>query len=180
MVHHVWRLILGGELYSAPIPKNVQRVLDVGTGTGIWAMEFAYEFPSAIIKANDLSPIQPSWVPPNLQFEIDDVEDVWPCYQAFDYIHVRNMGASIANWPKLCEQSLKHLCPGGYIEIQEHAIEIHSENGEVPPIIKEWLENMETAGRTFGKELNIAKTVKDFLISAGFENVQEDKYQVSN
>jgi ubiquinone/menaquinone biosynthesis C-methylase UbiE len=39
--HHIYSLLLGGELYRAPIGKNPQRVLDLGTGTGIWAMDFA-------------------------------------------------------------------------------------------------------------------------------------------
>lgn len=39
--HHIYSLLLGGELYRAPIGKNIQRVLDLGTGTGIWAMDFA-------------------------------------------------------------------------------------------------------------------------------------------
>lgn len=35
--HHVFRLILRGALHRAPIkPEDVHRVLDFGTGTGIW------------------------------------------------------------------------------------------------------------------------------------------------
>ena len=41
LVHHIFRLILGGELFLAPIADKPQRVLDLGTGTGIWAMDFA-------------------------------------------------------------------------------------------------------------------------------------------
>ena len=41
MGHHIYRLMLGGELYLAPIAKDVSRVLDLGTGTGIWAIDFA-------------------------------------------------------------------------------------------------------------------------------------------
>lgn len=41
LMHHIYRLLLGGTLCRAPIPDNVQRVLDLGTGTGIWAMDFA-------------------------------------------------------------------------------------------------------------------------------------------
>jgi ubiquinone/menaquinone biosynthesis C-methylase UbiE len=30
----------GGKLFLAPIGNDVQNVLDIGTGTGIWAIEF--------------------------------------------------------------------------------------------------------------------------------------------
>ncbi|KAF5674119.1 demethylmenaquinone methyltransferase [Fusarium circinatum] len=39
--HHIYRLVLGGNLFLAPIGDKVKRVLDLGTGTGIWAMDFA-------------------------------------------------------------------------------------------------------------------------------------------
>ncbi len=61
MVHHIDRLMLGGALFKAPISTSPQRVLDIGTGTGIWALEFADEFPSAEVLGIDLSPIQPQW-----------------------------------------------------------------------------------------------------------------------
>ncbi|KAL1963768.1 hypothetical protein VTN77DRAFT_7834 [Rasamsonia byssochlamydoides] len=48
------------------------RILSLGTGTGIWAIQFANEYPSAQVIGTDLSPIQPPWVPPNCVFEIDD------------------------------------------------------------------------------------------------------------
>ena len=35
LLHHFFLLILDGNLHLAPISKDVQRVLDVGTGTGI-------------------------------------------------------------------------------------------------------------------------------------------------
>lgn len=48
--HHIWYLTLDGKLGLAP-PHNpdakVGRVLDLGTGTGIWAMDFADEHPEA-------------------------------------------------------------------------------------------------------------------------------------
>ncbi|EKJ69832.1 hypothetical protein FPSE_09989 [Fusarium pseudograminearum CS3096] len=39
--HHIYRLLLGGKLYLAPIGDNPKRVLDLGAGTGIWAIDFA-------------------------------------------------------------------------------------------------------------------------------------------
>ena len=40
LFHHMFLLLLGGKLYIAPL-ENPQKVLDVGTGTGIWAIDFA-------------------------------------------------------------------------------------------------------------------------------------------
>lgn len=34
-----------GKLQVAPLPKTLNRVLDIGTGTGIWAIDFADEHP---------------------------------------------------------------------------------------------------------------------------------------
>ena len=41
LLHHIYTLALKGELLLAPIIKDPQRVLDLGTGTGIWAIDFA-------------------------------------------------------------------------------------------------------------------------------------------
>lgn len=41
MHHHIFRLLLRDRLHLAPIGKNPQRILDMGTGTGIWAIEMA-------------------------------------------------------------------------------------------------------------------------------------------
>lgn len=38
MVHHAWRLFWNGKLTQVPL-KKPKRVLDVGTGTGIWAID---------------------------------------------------------------------------------------------------------------------------------------------
>lgn len=35
LMHHLFRMMLDGALYVAPISKDIQRILDVGTGTGI-------------------------------------------------------------------------------------------------------------------------------------------------
>jgi ubiquinone/menaquinone biosynthesis C-methylase UbiE len=40
MMHHLYSILLGGKLFVAPV-QNPQRILDVGTGTGIWAIDVA-------------------------------------------------------------------------------------------------------------------------------------------
>lgn len=41
LVHHIYSLLLDGKLFLAPIGSPSGRILDLGTGTGIWAIDFA-------------------------------------------------------------------------------------------------------------------------------------------
>jgi hypothetical protein len=46
-------------------------------------------------------------VPPNLQFEIDDLEQPWNFSRKFDYIHSQLMIGAFSDWPKFCRQSFE-------------------------------------------------------------------------
>jgi tRNA1(Val) A37 N6-methylase TrmN6 len=91
-----------------PISKASQNVLDVGTGTGIWAIEFAETYPSVSIISTDLSPTQPNF--PNLQFEVDDSNDTWTFARKFDFIHYRQMHMALEE-RHLFQQSFEALEP---------------------------------------------------------------------
>ena len=39
IMHHLVTLRLDDRLHLAPIGQNIHRILDLGTGTGIWAIE---------------------------------------------------------------------------------------------------------------------------------------------
>ncbi|KAJ6144655.1 hypothetical protein N7470_008550 [Penicillium chermesinum] len=144
VMHHLFKLVLGGDLYRAPFARDrpPTRILDIGTGTGEWAIEISENFPGAEIIGTDLSPIQPGWVPSNCRFFIDDVESDWAFTpgEAFDFIHARTMG---------------------WFEVQEFAMELSSDDGShhMAPTVMEWLNRVNDASKQFGKDLNIAKDV---------------------
>jgi hypothetical protein len=74
--HHLFLLTYDRKPLLCPVDLGrVQRVLDLGTGTGIWAIDFAADNPQSEVLGVDLSPIQPeSVVLPNLRFEVADIE----------------------------------------------------------------------------------------------------------
>ncbi|QMW31119.1 hypothetical protein G4B84_006500 [Aspergillus flavus NRRL3357] len=128
--HEVYRLLLSGRLYLAPIADKPQNVLYVGTGTGLWAIDFGDMHPSAKVIGTDLSPIQPSFTPPNVQFEVDDCCDPW-LYKndTFDFVHVRGLYGCVSDWDEFYTKAYKHIKPGEYIEQLEQSVQGKSDDG---------------------------------------------------
>ncbi|KAF2496992.1 S-adenosyl-L-methionine-dependent methyltransferase [Lophium mytilinum] len=181
--HHTFRLTVDGALYIAPIPKNVQTVLDVGTGTGIWAIEFADEHPSATVLGTDLSPIQPDNVPANCSFLIDDADHDWLFRTQFDFIHARAMMAAFKDWPRFFQQSYTNLKPNGFIELQEfHLPPICASNGALnthpaisPNPIIAWGQHLSSAGSKIGLDFSAAASFGPLLQAAGFVDIHQKK-----
>lgn len=175
--HHIYRLSQGGALYCAPI-KNPQSVLDIGTGTGIWAIEFADEFPSALVIGTDLSPIQPGFVPPNVKFYVDDFESSWefPEVGEFDYIHWRSLSGSTENWSKLYEQAFNNLKPDAWLEVQEYDAWVYADD-DVDMVNAPWtigfLTQLSKSSEDFGKPINVGRCHKGWMEEAGFVDVEE-------
>lgn len=132
MVHALHTVVKDDKLFFAPI-TNPKRILDIGTGTGLWAVQVGDEHPDAQVLGNDLSPIQPRWVPPNVIFEVDDVEAEWPDGRApFDLVHARYMAGSIKDWPGLLRNCYDSLKPGGWVECSDWDLLPYATDGSVP------------------------------------------------
>jgi SAM-dependent methyltransferase len=146
IMYHAVRLSIGNRLFFAPLEPKC--VLDIGTGTGLWAIEMADSYPAAEIYGTDLSPIQPHYVPPNLVFEIADADEEWTFRPMFDLVHTRVMNdTSLKDWPHFYREAFKVLKPGGWVESQEFSYKRYSDDGTLPAdsIITKW-EDLWTEG----------------------------------
>ncbi|WQF76556.1 Putative S-adenosyl-L-methionine-dependent methyltransferase superfamily [Colletotrichum destructivum] len=182
--NHFWLTnFFDGRLFLAPIGENPQHVLDIGTGTGIWAIDFADEFPSADVIGVDISPIQPSWVPPNCRFQIDDFEKDWTFNHGFDFIHARNLEGCISDLPRLFEQCFTNTKPGGWFEILEFDIEVRSQtlgDLEEDHIFKRWHQHMLVSSAKMGKPHGNAvdRKLTKAMINAGYVDLVERKWPI--
>lgn len=120
------KLTVGGKLTLIPIPGYQQdnigprmRVLDAGCGTGIWAIEFAKQFPDTEVVGVDINlPHQdPTTQPDNCSFKYSDINSTsFPQYSTssglngvsgWDVIHSRAMVAVIGDWPSFIERGFE-------------------------------------------------------------------------
>ncbi|KAL1633551.1 hypothetical protein SLS58_011035 [Diplodia intermedia] len=179
--HHICNLTMDGRLHLAPIDPRKLHVLDVGTGTGLWAVDFADQNPSADVVGTDLSPVQlPHAVPPNLRFELDDCTQPWTfAPESFDFIHIRSLYGSVADWPAFYAECLKALKPNGYIEQVEMSVVPKSDDGSVAPdsVFARWGAVSLAAGDAFGKSLRTVDESKQGLVDAGFVDVVERRFK---
>ncbi|KAL7270647.1 hypothetical protein RUND412_006641 [Rhizina undulata] len=174
LMHHCCLLALHGELFIAPVGANwqPQKILDIGTGSGIWAIDIAETYPDSRVIGVDLSPIQPQWVPPNVIFEVDDIEDTWEYRDnSFDFIHIRHMAGFIYDWSRLYQQAFKALKPGGWIEVQDYSKLFSCDDGSLSEdnYLVEWESTWELAAESLGmkKYSGIAPTNAKSLLDAG-------------
>ncbi|KAI4140680.1 MAG: hypothetical protein L6R39_005688 [Caloplaca ligustica] len=207
IMHKLTEVSLGGRLNLAPIPKDPKRILDIGTGTGIWAIEMGKllaqnlliltpklsfltssetsgdKYPDAEVRLAPIGlavyfPIQPHWVPPNVRFEVDDVEDDWTYHQPFDFIHCRFMGNAIHDWPKLHQRVFQHTKPGGWAEFIDLDLTWTSPDGSLKKHYASQKFNDEFI--RVSRETNLESCpglyLEGWMKDAGFKNVQAEKF----
>ncbi|KAF5022987.1 hypothetical protein F66182_4944 [Fusarium sp. NRRL 66182] len=160
---------LGNAEYWASNDEQQNESMDI--------VDFADTFPSAKVVGTDISPIQPSWVPPNLEFYIDDCTQPWTFEPgSFDFIHMRYLYGSIKDWSALFRQAFRVCRPGGWVESHEASAMMESDDDTVTDssAMHEW-------GRFFiegGKKMERSFTIVEdnlqqrYMQEAGFVDIQ--------
>ncbi|KAJ4157457.1 hypothetical protein NW754_009100 [Fusarium falciforme] len=176
--HHMWTLSQDGALHLAPLKDDIQKALDIGTGTGIWAIDFADEYPQCEVIGTDISPIQPGWVPPNCKFEIEDCNQEWTFdAETFDYVHFRYLIGCIPDWTALFKQAYRVLKPGGWIESFEVSPTMVSDDNTVAPdsALAQWDKIFIEASKKMGNSFTVVadQVQKPAMEEAGFANIEE-------
>ncbi|KAI5796059.1 S-adenosyl-L-methionine-dependent methyltransferase [Pyronema domesticum] len=172
--HEIQRLVWEDKLHQAPLTEP-HRILDIGTGTGIWAIDIADLYPMAEVIGTDLSPIQPSWMPANCRFEVDDAMQNWTFQNNFfDLIHIRNCSTGITNWDHLASEMFRCTAPGGYVEFCEADMNIYSDDGTMKEDnpLKIYADSLRSALVKMDRPPRDMKYYENLLKAAGFVDIQ--------
>ncbi|KAK0668461.1 S-adenosyl-L-methionine-dependent methyltransferase [Cercophora samala] len=185
MKHSMSLLLMQGEFFYAPMKERLEEgaeVLDLGTGTGIWAIELGDKYPNTTVTGIDLSPIQPNYVPENVHFFVDDFDEDWvDPDDKYDFIHIRNVMHSVTDTKALLSRVMRHLKPGGYIEIQDLDITPRSDDETLTPTtpyaLRDYLKYMAAGLGVLGSEMHAIHKMPDELAQAGFEEIKKTTHK---
>ncbi|KAF8460538.1 S-adenosyl-L-methionine-dependent methyltransferase [Kalaharituber pfeilii] len=182
LTHKIFLLLLNGALHWAPIGNDPKRILDIGTGTGIWVIDMAEKYPNATVIGTDVLKIQSERLryPQNASFVIFDAEATWPWLEKFDFMHTRCLAGALADWEKFIAQAFHNLKPGGYIELHEYSTEVFSPDPSISPAIHaptifQWAQLFNQASTLSGRPPGniITPRLKHELAAAGFVDIEE-------
>ncbi|EQB56200.1 UMTA protein [Colletotrichum gloeosporioides Cg-14] len=190
ITHHYLLILMKNKLFGAPIKDDHLKILDVGAGTGVWAIDMAEEFPNSEVIGTDISNIQPEWVPVNCFFQIHDAQLKWTFRQNyFDFIHARNLFGGINDWQRLYDQAYTHLKPGGWFESLEADSQVRSLNPAIENdpshIFKQWAPLFWEAGDITGQTFRVAQDdgrnpimMVECMKKAGFVDIVHKRWSI--
>ncbi|CAI6338941.1 unnamed protein product [Periconia digitata] len=165
--YEILKVLFKGRSFFAPL-KDPRKILDIGTGTGKWAIEM------------DLSPIQPEWVPNNVKFVIDDANEEDWMLDPMDFIHTRLLIGCFEDFREVIKSSYRHLKPGAWMESQEIMPTVYCDDGTMAGSwpYAEWVQTQDQAAMNLGKPLRIANKLKRWYEQAGFVDVHEEVFKL--
>lgn len=140
-------------------------------------------------------------VPPNVKFEVDDVESEWTYSAPFDFIHCRYMTAALQDWPKLMSQAYKlsvhYKCPfqkeetyvygqarntkpGGWVEFQDFDLNLYSEDGTLKPdsYLMRQVNLTQEACRKIQREPSPGPLLEGWVRDAGFSAITHKSFKM--
>lgn len=190
--HHLLRQALRGNVLA---PVNQPRmILDVGMGTGRWALEVTAQFPAASIVGVDLVPspgiertsqdaVSRTWatppleLPPNFSFVTGNILGRLPFADGvFDYAHMRFLSAAIplGGWRHVMHELMRVTRRGGWIEIVDTSW-TPLNGGPATEQVFYWAR---IAGMMQEINLQLAAWLGNIFLDSGLANVSAPKPQL--
>ncbi|KAG8798943.1 hypothetical protein FRC16_006183, partial [Serendipita sp. 398] len=127
------------EAILSPADGVEKRILDIGCGTGSWAIEMATRFPHCTVVGVDVAPtpLDAASFPPNLSFEIDDVNLGLTHFQdSFDLVHMRCVMGGIKDLRKTLEEMQTCVKPGGILIVIDGDLRLYKDLNTIYPLAK--------------------------------------------
>ena len=115
--------------------------------------------------------------------QIDDCTQEWTIApNSLDYVHMRWLVGSIADWAALFKEAYKSLKPGGWVESYEPSSTVESDDKTVLPgsAMSQWQKFFVEGGRKIGRPFTVFedKLQRKAMEEAGFVDIEERDFKV--
>ncbi|HEX6544508.1 MAG TPA: class I SAM-dependent methyltransferase [Ktedonobacterales bacterium] len=176
--HFLLRTGLRGN-FAAPLVQP-RDILDVGCGSGRWAMEMATLFPAARVVGLDLVPPTDDASslgqgldvrPTNYIFTAGNILEGLPFPdQSFDFVHQRLLITAIPRdrWPAVIQELVRVTRPGGWVELAECGQATDGGPGYMG-LWQSWIDFLATRNVDF----TIGKYIGQMLTNGNLVNVRQ-------
>jgi ubiquinone/menaquinone biosynthesis C-methylase UbiE len=164
--------------YLAPL-RNPLSILDVGCGTGRWAVELAVQYPNANVVGTDIVPTEEftlgygvDAVPDNYLFVKGNVLERLPFEaNSFDFVHQRLLITAIPidKWSHVITELMRVTRPGGWVELQECGVPLDAPGQPYPQLWQAWIDFCKTRGVDF----TLGNRIGTMLQQGGLQHVQQ-------
>ncbi|KAJ7439816.1 S-adenosyl-L-methionine-dependent methyltransferase [Mycena galericulata] len=179
-VHFAFKEYLGNKICLAPIYGTApKKILELGCGSGAWAIDAATDFPDAQVLAVDLSPIPENIpLPKNMNFETLDVTKDFPFEeQSFDIVHARLLLMHVPGSQVVLERAAKLVKPGGWLVLEDLDMQSMMESGG--PVVKEVIRIWRNILNSRGADGDIGRKMKSIIEASGtFTEISAQKIAI--
>ncbi|KAJ7633129.1 S-adenosyl-L-methionine-dependent methyltransferase [Roridomyces roridus] len=179
-VHDAFREYFDGGLCAFQLKnERPQRVLELGCGSGAWAIQAAIEFPQAQVVAVDISPLPAHRVlPDNMSFQFVDLREELPFErESFDIVHARMVMVNVPNTKEVIHKAARLVKPGGLLLLDEPDYKSMLNTGG--PAVQRCVYKIMELWNIFGSDLQMGRKLQGILAeSSWFSDIQVDKIAI--
>ncbi|KAF9019978.1 S-adenosyl-L-methionine-dependent methyltransferase [Hymenopellis radicata] len=107
--------LLGNKLGPGDIGQP-KKILEVGAGSGAWAIYAANKYPEAEVIAADMNPLPARPLPSNLRYQETNALEPFPFPAgSFDIVHIRLTLCHLQDGPAVLTRLIDLVAPGGWL-----------------------------------------------------------------
>nr|A0A384XC21.1 RecName: Full=Methyltransferase str2; AltName: Full=Strobilurin A biosynthesis cluster protein r2 [Strobilurus tenacellus]ATV82112.1 S-adomet dependent methyltransferase 1 [Strobilurus tenacellus] len=162
-MHNGIAKFLGNELTPVDLGQP-KKILEIGAGSGAWAIQAAKLYPDADVLAIDMNPIPARPLPPNVRYQNINVLEPFPFEAAsFDVIHIRLVLCHLPDGHSVLKRIIDLVAPGGWLLIDDIDWAEAFEGLDKAPGIKRGLTALVRSMEAEAGDPHYGKTLKPYL-----------------
>jgi len=144
-----------------------RKILEIGAGSGAWAIHAAKLYPEADVVAADMNPLPARPLPPNLSYKQVNVLEPLPFPAGtFDVVHIRLTLCHLPDAFSVLSRIIDLIVPGGWLLADELDWQANFEGLDNAPGVKAGLSFIINSTKAVNGDPHFGPTLKPYLDSS--------------